>query len=113
MVVYEVNLKISNDAFVDYVAWLTPHVEEMLTFKGFKSAKYLNEERSDEDGFHKMTVQYMVDSMSNLDDYLENHSQRMRKDGTEKFPDKFSATRRFFEVTREFTPCSESKLKAS
>ena len=101
--IYEVNLKISNDAFSDYVAWLTPHVEEMLTLKGFTECEISSRERADEDGYKKMTVQYTIDSMENLDDYLENHSQRMRSDGLEKFPNKFSATRRFFEITKEFT----------
>ncbi|MFO1259432.1 MAG: DUF4286 family protein [Gammaproteobacteria bacterium] len=102
MVVYEVNLSIESDIFDDYMGWLTPHVEEMLTFKGFKSARYLSEQRAEENGFRKITVQYVLENMADLDHYLKNHSQRMREDGLRKFPDKFSATRRIFEITKEF-----------
>jgi hypothetical protein len=102
MVIYEVNLKIQHDIFDQYMNWLTPHVTEMLTFRGFISAKYLREVRSPEDKLQHMTVQYTVEAMSDLDDYLDNHSRRMREDGLSKFPGKFSATRRFFEIEKEF-----------
>lgn len=102
MVIYEVNLRIKSDIYDDYMGWLTPHVEEMLTFKGFKSARYLSEQRAEEDGFRKITVQYVLENMADLDHYLENHSKRMRDDGLLKFPNQFSATRRFFEITKEF-----------
>jgi DNA-directed RNA polymerase subunit L len=102
MVVYEVNLKILASVFDDYVNWLSHHVRDMLKLDGFQRAKYLSEHPSREDDSIKLTVQYEVDTIANLQNYLDNHSKHMRDDGINKFPDQFSATRRIFEVKEEF-----------
>lgn len=104
MVLYEVNLKIASDVFEEYMSWLKVHVKEMLSFDGFESAKYLTNSEQNDPGFVKVTMQYFVDSLDDLNDYLENHSQKMRSEGTAKFPNKFSASRRIFNVQEEFSP---------
>ena len=38
MILYEVNLEISNEIFDEYMAWLRPHIQEMLRFQGFIKA---------------------------------------------------------------------------
>lgn len=102
MVIYEVNLSINKDSFDSYLSWLTPHVKEMLNFKGFKKARYLNETKYDDHQTKNLTVQYEVDTMDDLEDYLTNHSSRMRDEGIKRFKDKFSASRRFFFIGDEF-----------
>ena len=48
MILYEVNLEISNEIFDDYMAWLRPHIQEMLRFQGFiKADIYTNTEQEE------------------------------------------------------------------
>lgn len=98
MVIYEVNIKVKEDIFNEYVAWLVPHIEEMVNFPGFLGhVRSIDTEGGDSEyGF--LTVHYFVESKGCLDDYLENHSSRMRGDGEKKFGGAFSATRRVLNV---------------
>lgn len=98
MIIYEVNTQISTTIVDSYLEWLREHVAEMLAFSGFKKASILKELRTHEEDVVKITVQYVVESLSEFDDYLENHAQRMREDAFNKFSQGFSATRRLFKV---------------
>ncbi len=100
MIIYEVNLKILTSIFDDYMHWLIPHVKEMLTFKGFKNARYLAENPAQEENFTKITMQYEIESMDDLQHYFDNYAHHRREDGIRQFPDQFSATRRIFEVKK-------------
>ncbi len=40
-VIYEVNLEIENAIAKDYMEWLRPHIDIMLQFEGFQSAKVM------------------------------------------------------------------------
>lgn len=102
MWIYEVNLKILTTIFDEYMAWLTPHVEEMLTFQGFQSARYLSEDPATDEDFTQLTVAYEVASLTDLEHYFAHHAQAMREDGMKRFPNQFSATRRIMEVKRDF-----------
>ena len=99
MVVYEVNLKVENDLYDAYRDWLLEHIEQMLKFDGF-SGYNLSINTEHQDGFKLLTVWYYLETMTALDDYLENHSKEMRDDGVKKFGNKFSASRRIFEVDK-------------
>lgn len=101
MIIYEVNLNIAATIFDSYLIWLTSHVRQMLHFDGFQSARYLSE-LSSEEGFKKFTVQYEVDTLENLQHYLDYHANSMREEGVIKFSNQFSATRRIFEIQKIF-----------
>lgn len=109
MIVYEVNLKISSEIYKAYMEWLMPHVQEMLEFNGFEKAKFLKETNFDDPNFEHVTMQYQVDNMDNLNNYLENYSKKMRGDGLTRFPDGFTATRRFFELKEEIFPLTKNR----
>lgn len=100
MVIYEVNLTVEKGIFMIFYDWLIPHITKMLEFNGFLNAKTLldSSASTDKETNTKLTVVYTVDSMKNLDHYLTHHSASMRKEGLEKFGNKFSATRRIFEI---------------
>lgn len=101
MILYEVNLKIDQDVYAKFLPWLEEHVTEMLTFKGFIEAKFLKlNDSGKDDGTTHLTVVYTLESMSDLQHYLDNNSQHMREDGLNKFPGKFTATRRVFSIDR-------------
>ena len=94
MVIYEVNLTLLKNIQAEFEAWLIPHVQQMLTFKGFQQAKILRELFDQEQ--NKLTVQYEVDTLDHLQDYFEHHAGAIRAEGVEKFGTQFSATRRVF-----------------
>ncbi|MGQ4004707.1 DUF4286 family protein [Francisellaceae bacterium CB300] len=105
MVVYEVNLEVESGVFDAYNVWLLEHIEQMLKFDGF-SGYNLSINTEHQDGVKLLTVWYYLETMTALDDYLENHSKEMRDDGIKKFGDKFSASRRIFDVDK----CSVEKM---
>ena len=98
MIIYEINLQISVGIFDSYFEWLPQHIAEMLSFTGFTKASVLKEIRTHEAETVKLTVQYFIDSLSALDDYLENNYQRMVEESFTKFSKGFSSTRRIFKV---------------
>jgi len=98
MIIYEVNLLINQAIAHEFMPWLETHVKEMMTFQGFVQAQFLKQTTDLIDAKLQLTIQYSLESMQALDDYLANHAPKMRADGLEKFPDQFSATRRVFSV---------------
>ena len=107
VVVYEVNLKVENGIFDAYRVWLLEHIEQMLKFDGFSG--YNLSINTEHQGAKLLTVWYYLETMTALDDYLENHSKEMRDDGIKKFGNKFSASRRIFKVDK----CSVEKMTIS
>ena len=78
------------EAREDYLAWLRPHVAEMLGFDGFLSAEIaVNAEDECE-----ITSLYQLESRAAIAAYLAGPAQRMRADGAARFGDKISARRR-------------------
>ena len=95
MIVYEVNLAVREDAYADYRAWLTIHVEEMLALPGFVGAEILEQrEPAAAQGTRALTVHYRLVDEAALTHYLAEHAPRMREAGVRRFGDAFTATRR-------------------
>ncbi len=98
-VIYEVNLHIAApvaDAFAD---WLPGHVEEMLALPGFIDAVIARDEPTDDEAT-TWSVRYRLQDRQSLDDYLAQHSERMRAEGLARFADHMRATRRILTETR-------------
>ena len=95
MIAYEVNLDVDTDVFPAFRAWLDEHVQHMLALPGFVSAEVL--ERTDPpppQGRRSLCTIYILGSEADLQRYLRDDAARMRADGLERFPGKFTATRR-------------------
>ena len=102
MILYEVNLAISNDIFDEYMVWLRPHIQEMLRFQGFiKADIYTNTEQ--QEGDTKVVASYYVDNEENLHSYIDEMSASMRADGIKRFGDKCVATRRVLKLQESHT----------
>ncbi len=99
MVIYEVNLKINNCIATKFKAWLNAHVSEMLEIDGFIKAKILKDNDSS-DNFTLLTVHYTVENYDKLEAYFLNQATQMREDGVARFGNKFTATRRIFEIVK-------------
>ena len=98
-IIYEVNLEVDVEVLDTFVPWLEEHIEQMLTFDGFKSSEVLTDEENEEEGSQRKhyTVQYRLENRASLNSYFENHAAAMRGDGMNRFGGKFSATRRILE----------------
>jgi antibiotic biosynthesis monooxygenase (ABM) superfamily enzyme len=95
MIRYEVNLELDPEIKEEYLAWLKPHIDQMLTFKGFENAiLFENTEKA-----NCFSVQYDVATMDDMNDYLTNHAAEMRNDAISKFADKFKASRRIMNTS--------------
>lgn len=90
MIIYEVNLIIKEEIYEEYFNWLLKHIDQLLQLPGFKKA----EVGVVEDKEKKLRICYTIDSYEHLKNYLEHHASLMRAEGTTKFGDQFSATRR-------------------
>jgi hypothetical protein len=100
MVIYEVNLSIDSDIFLEYKQWLDDHILEMLRFPGFIKARILQPILADSEAHDQkaITIQYELEDAKALETYLTEYAPKMRGDGVSRFEGKFSATRRTFEV---------------
>lgn len=98
MVIYEVNLVINANIYLQYQSWLKEHVKEMLQQPGFIQAIILKPETQDKLEQKTLTIQYQLDSRQSLDIYLKEFAPKMREQGIKLFNNQFSADRRIFEV---------------
>ena len=109
MILYEVNLSISNEIADDYMAWLKPHIHAMLKFEGFiKAELYQNAEQ--EDGKTNIVASYYVDNENNLQSYINEMSADMRADGIKRFGDKCVAFFSDIAPTEIYTSDNDSAL---
>lgn len=92
MLIYEVNLQVDNSAAEEMAVWMKEHIREMLRFSGFERAAWY--QRNPDSGRQQWTVQYHVATRRDLDAYFEQHADRMRQDGLDRFGGRFTADRR-------------------
>lgn len=92
MVIYEVNLDVSPDVADDYVAWLRGHVKEIRKIPGVLGADLFAVDGGDD--WRRLSVRYRIVDNAALQNYLERHAPRLQSEGTERFGDKFRASRR-------------------
>jgi hypothetical protein len=95
MIAYEVNLDVDTEVFAPFRTWLDEHVRHMLALPGFVSAEIL--ERRDPpppEGRRCLCTIYVLDSEEDLQRYLREDAPHMRAEGLERFPGRFTATRR-------------------
>ncbi|MDI9818156.1 MULTISPECIES: DUF4286 family protein [unclassified Legionella] len=103
MLIYEVNLEINSAIFDDYLAWLGPHIQEILKYEGFVKADLLFN-HDIEEGIRKITVAYYLQDEDSYHHYLDHHAVKMRADAGKWFNGQFKATRRLLEVVETYLP---------
>jgi hypothetical protein len=103
--VYEVNLEIDANREEEFAGWLKPHIEEMLSFHGFRDARWFSRECKDESNTENVvlwTIQYTLVDRGAYEAYLKMHASRMRNEGTQKFSSHFQASRRLLTTRNHF-----------
>lgn len=91
-VIYEVRLAVDPDIRRDFDRWLDGHVRAMIALPGFYDARVIRAEPG-QDGRIRRLVRYRLRDRAALDDYLKSRAEAMRRDGVERFGDRFSAER--------------------
>jgi antibiotic biosynthesis monooxygenase (ABM) superfamily enzyme len=100
VIVYEVNLDVDAAVFSAYRAWLDEHVREMLTVPGFIAAEILEcRDPAPPAGRRSLCVVYRLASDADLQRYLREDAPRLRAEGLQRFPGRFTATRRIMAST--------------
>lgn len=95
MLLYEVTIEIEPAIRAEYVAWLRPHVDEILSLPGFTGAEIFEvSEPMAADGWTAICTGYRLVDASALDAYLRDHAPRLRADGVARFGDRMRARRR-------------------
>lgn len=95
MVVYEVNIDIDPAIRAEYLAWLRPHVDEILALPGFSGADVFEVvDPACDDGWIGICTQYRLADRAALDAYLREHAPRLRADGVARFGDRMRGRRR-------------------
>ena len=102
MLIYEVNLEVADEINFKVAAWLSEHINKMLTFKGFKIAQWFfrkpEDEGRDATDVTLWTIQYLVEDRPSLDEYFSQHAVKVREEAEEKFGDKLVVTRRVLQL---------------
>jgi hypothetical protein len=103
MIVYEVSLSIDVDTIIyeEYLVWIASHIKKILLLKGFIKAKSLeeidlNEKSVSNSSIRKLLIQYQLDSMESLQEYLALHAQAMRKEHNDLYGDRVTASRKIY-----------------
>ena len=100
MIIYEINIELDANIVNEFDEWLDGHINKMLQFEGFTSAKKLN---SIENEKFYITVQYNIVSQEDLDRYLRNHAQTIRNEGTKIFGNRFITHKRIMKTIKTYS----------
>lgn len=104
-VIYEVECQLDPDIVADYDAWLPGHVRDVLTCAGFLGASIQATETPPGER-QRRRVQYRVESLAALDNYLENSATRMRTETLQRFSGRVQCDRRVFKPREEIVPAA-------
>ena len=94
MILYNVTVKIDLDVHDLWLRWMKeehiPRVMETGCFVESKLFRVLEENTSDGITY---AFQYFANDISSYFDYKEHHAERLKKEGLDMFPGKFTAFR--------------------
>ena len=93
MLIYDVKLEfIDKTIYSSFLVWLKDHISIMLSFEGFEKADL-------EDSFKEkntIRIKYHVKSEKDLNNYICNHSEKMKSEGLKVFKNSFKASRKTY-----------------
>ena len=100
MIIYNVTVNIEDDVHQDWIDWMkSKHIPDVMKTGFFlenKVCKILSTQE-DETG-HSYAIQYMCNTMADLDEYQAKHSQKLQEEHTARYKGKFVAFRTLLEV---------------
>jgi len=97
VIIYEVNVEYNPKIEAAYRAWLKPHIAEIVVIDGFMGCK-VEEVLNPTGDWKSLCLRYELRDRDALDQYLEGHAPRLRKDAVDHFGEDFKASRRVLRV---------------
>jgi len=99
MILYNVTVKVDNDVADEWLHWMQkehiPAVIDTGHFIGHRICRLLSPR--DEEG-QNYSIQYLCDSLKDLQIYQGMHASRLQSEHAERFKDKFVAFRTVMEI---------------
>jgi antibiotic biosynthesis monooxygenase (ABM) superfamily enzyme len=98
MIIYHVTVKVEADTIDEWLSWMKEiHIPDVLKtghFTGYRMSRMIPD---DQDGA-TFGIQYTLNSMENLEAYLQHHAPTLQKEHINKFEGKFIAYRTLHEI---------------
>ncbi|WP_178986635.1 DUF4286 family protein [Winogradskyella helgolandensis] len=102
MIIYNVTLNIDKSISKEWLEWIKEHIPQVLATGHFKEAK-LTKVLVDDDEADTYSVQYRAHSREALNSYYNEHAERLKQDGLQRFGDKVLSFRTELEVVDEYS----------
>jgi hypothetical protein len=111
MLLYEVNMEVSESINYKVAGWLTEHLQIMLKRKGFQALQWFfrlpQDEQREQDNKTLWTLQYLVEDRACLDEYLAHEGETIDELKT-KFGEDVHVSRRVLNLLRVAGPAYEN-----
>ncbi len=104
-VIYEVECQLDPDIVAEFDAWLPGHIRDVLACAGFLGASIHSTETPAGEP-QRRRVQYRVESVAALDQYLENEATRLRTETAARFGGRVYCERRVYKPREEILPAA-------
>ena len=103
MYIYNVTLNIDESIHETWLDWIKNHIPEVLATGHFSEAKLTRVLVEEDMGGVTYSVQYRAKSREDLDSYYNNHADRLRQDGLQRFGEKVLAFRTELQIIDEYS----------
>lgn len=101
MLIYNVTVKVDEIIARDWLQWMQqehiPGIMNTGCFVDFRIVRLLDMDDSEGPTY---AIQYFADTMSDYQQYVEQHAPHFRKESTDKWGDRFIAFRTLMEVVK-------------
>ena len=99
MIIYNVTVKVDNDAAEAWVQWMqSTHMADLMSTGLFVDCRLCRLLEQDEAEGMTYTAQYFLESMDQYNQYIDNHAVVMRDKAFKLFGNKFAAFRTIMEI---------------
>lgn len=99
MIIYNVTVKVERAVAKDWLTWMkSEHIADLMKTGLFVDYRLCRILEQDETEGITYAVQYFCDNMEHYNTYINEHAQKMRDKGFERFGGKFIAFRTVMEV---------------
>lgn len=107
-IIYEIYIQAKNAIAEDFLIWLdTVLIKEMLSYEGFRAAKLhtlINDDSKNRTKKYTCySVQFLVDSVDLLNNYLTNYGDKLRLDAAAIYGKQFTEERRILSFQKFYT----------
>ena len=99
MILWEVTLEIDRSAYDKFMSWNKKHVSEIMQATDFVNAVILQPYEEDKNSkTFTIVIQYTLDKMESMDNYLRDVAPRFRQEAADLFPGQITASRKAYHI---------------